>query len=242
MALFKKNLSFLIPVFLIGSCTLFSSKDDEDKIDYGDWPRDTQTTVVEITNPATGRTWMDRNLGASRAAISSTDEQAHGDLYQWGRAADGHQKRNSPTTTAVSSTDQPGHGSFIDSRRTDANSDWRNPQNDNLWQGVNGINNPRPPGWRLPTEAEWEAERESWLSNDPDVAFASPLKLSLAGDRGEDGIGLILGVGSSGGYWSSTVDDSGARELNFFFGDGDSDARMSSFYRGIGLSVRCTKD
>ena len=34
------------------------------------------TEVVDVTNPATGRTWMDRNLGASRAAMSSTDAQA----------------------------------------------------------------------------------------------------------------------------------------------------------------------
>jgi serine/threonine protein kinase len=75
--------------------------------------RDAQTAVVNVTNPATGRVWMDRNLGASRAATSSTDAQAYGDLYQWGRAADGHQKRTSATTTTLSSGDQPGHGSFI---------------------------------------------------------------------------------------------------------------------------------
>ena len=48
--------------------------------------------VGVVTNPATGRTWMDRNLGASRVATGNTDAEAYGDLYQWGRAADGHQK------------------------------------------------------------------------------------------------------------------------------------------------------
>lgn len=37
--------------------------------------RDTTTEIVDVTNPATGQTWMDRNLGASRAATSPTDEQ-----------------------------------------------------------------------------------------------------------------------------------------------------------------------
>lgn len=40
---------------------------------------------------------MDRNLGVSRIATSSTDSEAYGDLYQWGRLSDGHEKRTSPT-------------------------------------------------------------------------------------------------------------------------------------------------
>jgi hypothetical protein len=71
------------------------------------------TLVIDVTNPTTGKTWMDRNLGASQVATSSTDVNAYGDLYQWGRGADGHQCRTSPTTTFLSSTDQPGHGDFI---------------------------------------------------------------------------------------------------------------------------------
>jgi hypothetical protein len=55
------------------------------------------TTVVEVTNPTTGKTWMDRNLGATQVATSSTDAAAYGDLYQWGRRADGHQCRTSAT-------------------------------------------------------------------------------------------------------------------------------------------------
>ena len=43
----------------------------------------TPTEVVDVTNPTTGKTWMDRNLGASQAATSSTDADAYGDLYQW---------------------------------------------------------------------------------------------------------------------------------------------------------------
>jgi hypothetical protein len=44
--------------------------------------RDMKTLVVDVTNSLTGRTWMDRNLGANRAATSSTDSHAYGDLYQ----------------------------------------------------------------------------------------------------------------------------------------------------------------
>ena len=56
---------------------------------------------------------MDRNLGATQAATSSTDVDAYGDLYQWGRFSDGHQCRTSATTATLSSIDQPAHGDFI---------------------------------------------------------------------------------------------------------------------------------
>ena len=201
----------------------------------GNGGRDTNTTVVEVTSP-TGRIWMDRNLGATRAATSSTDEQAYGDLYQWGRAADGHQKRNSPTTSTISSSDQPGHGSFILSN-SGANWDWRSPQNNNLWQGVNGINNPCPNGYRLPTDAEWGAERQSWSSNNAAGAFNSPLRLPVAGSR-NDSSGSLFDVSSLGSYWSDTADGTYSRSL--FFGSGT--ASMYSSSRADGFSVRCLKE
>lgn len=39
--------------------------------------------TVPVVTSATGEVWMDRNLGASRAATSSTDTNAYGNLYQW---------------------------------------------------------------------------------------------------------------------------------------------------------------
>ena len=200
-----------------------------------DWPIDTETAVVNVINPTTGRTWMDRNLGATHVATSSTDSEAFGDLYQWGRAADGHQKRNSPTTSTLSSTDQPGHGDFI--LAPNSPFDWRSPQNDNLWQGVNGINNPCPSGYRLPTEAEWNAERNSWSSNNASGAFSSPLKLPMAGYRNRSS-GSLLNVGSNGFYWSRTVSGSFARYLYF----DSSDANMYSGSRAHGIAVRCLED
>jgi hypothetical protein len=192
----------------------------------------TPTAVVDVTNPTTGKTWMDRNLGASRAATSSTDANAYGDLYQWGRRSDGHQCRNSTTTTILSSTDQPGNGNFII-----GSSDWRNPQNNNLWQGVNGVNNPCPNGYRLPTETEINAERLSWSANTSVGAFASPLKLPMAGIR-SNSIGSLFNVGSFGYYWSSTV--SGTESRGLFFSSGA--ANMIISIRANGLSVRCIKN
>ena len=198
------------------------------------WTGGTPPTL-NVTNPTTGEIWMDRNLGASQVATSSTDADSYGDLYQWGRAADGHESRTSSTTTTLATSDTPGHGNFI----TNGSSpyDWRNPQNDNLWQGVSGTNNPCPSGYRLPTEAEWEAERASWGSNDLAGAFASPLKLPVAGGRYYIN-GSLSNVGSYGGYWSSTVAGAYSRSLYI----DSSNAGMSSGSRAAGVSVRCLKE
>ncbi len=195
----------------------------------------TPTAIVDVINPTTGKTWMDRNLGASQVATSSTDADAYGDLYQWGRRADGHHCRNSSTTSTLSSTDQPGHGEFI---TPDASPfDWRSPHNGNLWQGVNGTNNPCPSGYRLPTFTELDAEHNSWISDDAAGAFASPLKLQVAGYRYSNN-GSLSDVGSYGNYWSSTVDGTSSSYL-FFKSDY---AIMLSSTRSNGLSVRCLKD
>jgi uncharacterized protein (TIGR02145 family) len=197
----------------------------------------TPTAVVEVTNPSTGKIWMDRNLGASQVATSSTDVNSYGDLYQWGRFADGHQCRTSPTTANLSSTDQPGHGDFILAPNI-LPYDWRSPQNLNLWQGVNGINNPCPSGYRLPTNSELDAERISWSSNDAAGAFASPLKLPMAGYRFYSN-GSLSSVGTSGAYWSSTIVSLYASFLYFF---SSSPAYMNDDGRALGGSVRCLKD
>ena len=197
--------------------------------------RDTETIVVDVTNPETGHTWMDRNLGATRAATSSNDYQAYGDLYQWGRRSDGHEKRNSPTTSTMSGSDQPAHGRFIVPYNIPW--DWRSPQNDHLWQGEEGINNPCPFGYRVPTEAEWNAERLSWSSNNAAGAIDSPLKLVMAGGRSSTD-GSLLYVGTYGGYWSSTDSGNYARSFRF----GSSSADVFTGHRSFGRSVRCIKD
>jgi uncharacterized protein (TIGR02145 family) len=178
---------------------------------------------------------MDRNLGARQVATSSTDTNSYGDLYQWGRGSDGHQCRNSATTTTLSSSDQPGHGDFI--KTSSSTKNWRNPQNTNLWQGVNGENNPCPSLYRLPTETEINAERLSWSSNNSAGAFASPLKLPMAGNRSRSN-GSLTNVGFAGYYWSSTVSGTEARYLDFDSGN----ANMYTYYRAFGFSVRCLKD
>jgi len=195
----------------------------------------TTTTVVAVLG-AGGATWMDRNLGASRVATSQTDSYSYGDLYQWGRFTDGHQSRTSSTVNTNSDIDNPPHGDWITEPHNPY--DWRTPQNDNLWQGVNGINNPCPIGYRLPTETEWITEFQAWSSQDATGGFNSPLKLSLGGERSSND-GDLINVGNTGYYWTSTVNNgSWANRLIVSFV-----ANINKYgARGGGASVRCIKN
>lgn len=179
---------------------------------------------------ANGRCWLDRNLGAAQVASSFNDGNAYGDLFQWGRGDDGHQNRTSLVTTNLSSTDNPGHPDFIK-----GGGDWRSPSNATLWQGVNGINNPCPSGWRLATEAEWNAERSSW-TNSMVSAFNS-IRLTTTGRRSNNA--NIEWAGSGGYYWSSTVASTpNSRFVDVYVGG----ANMYDLPRVYGMPVRCTKD
>ena len=203
-----------------------------------------------------GKCWLDRNLGASQVATAHNDSLAYGDLFQWGRLDDGHQERDSGTTFELSDADNPGHSNFIlvDSKPYN----WQDPQNDNLWQGVSGINNPCPSGWRIPTEAEWDIERVSWIEQNAGGAFMNQLKLTVAGYRtfsSDSPYQSPQHVSSGGAYWSSTIFDVYASGLYFdltaafFSNDSNSyiafagNAAISNEnYRALGSSVRCIKD
>jgi uncharacterized protein (TIGR02145 family) len=199
------------------------------------------TIVAEVISPATGKIWMNRNLGATQVATSINDANSYGSLYQWGRNSDGHQCRNSATTITLSSANQPTHNNFI--LAPNFPYDWRSPQNGNLWQGVNGINNPCPSGYRIPSEMELTNESLSWTTNNTggsiSLAFASPLKFPAAGKR-EHNNGSIINVGTNGYgyYWSSTVIGtySKALEINSSISD------QTAAFRSYGYSVRCIKD
>lgn len=185
---------------------------------------------------ANNKCWLDRNLGATQVATSSTDVASYGDLYQWGRLTDGHQIRTSGITTTLSSTDTPVDGNFI--AENSGIFDWRDPRNDDLWQGVSGVNNPCPSGYRLPTGPELNTERESWVSNDAAGAFGSSLKLPAAGFRNVQN-GVFSLVGEWGIYGSSTIN--GTFSAYLFF-DSSPNGNVLVTGRGNGFSVRCLRD
>ncbi len=153
-----------------------------------------------VTNPITGKTWLDRNLGASQVATSSTDAAAFGDLYQWGRAADGHEKRNSATYSGTASTWVPGLFSNHLSKFIVPFGDWlATAYTKNLWEE----NNPCPSGFRVPTISELYKEMKTWSSENYQGAYDSLLKLPTSCFRSATTGALFLGNHVK--LWSSTI-------------------------------------
>ncbi len=190
-----------------------------------------------------GRIWMDRNLGATQVATSHDDETAYGGLYQWGRGSDGHEDRNSSVVYIGVTSDTPGHVNFIVPQAGTC-SDWRTPQKDTLWQGVDGINNPCPAGFRLPTETEWQAEKASWDGINPADISALPIKLVAAGVRFSTAPPSVQYEGVNGYYWTSTVSilHDNCESAVSFRTSNKGVSSSEDWYRSPGLSVRCIKD
>ncbi len=194
-----------------------------------------------------GRCWLDRNLGASQVATTFNDYRAYGSLFQWGRLADDHQKITwtsssagtvaHGTTATLSSMDNPGTDLFI--MNGSSPYDWHSPKNDSLWQGVSGINNPCPTGFRLPTQPEWSTlvAAAPAITNSA-TAFSSSLKLVVAGYRYVSD-GSLSNQGSGGYYWSSSPSGTYAYNLSFLSGSVNP---AYNYFRAFGLSVRCIKN
>jgi uncharacterized protein (TIGR02145 family) len=183
-----------------------------------------------------GRCWLDRNLGATRVATAYNDSSAYGDYYQWGRLYDGHQVVTSDVTFTGSSGDVPNNGGLFIATTTSPYN-WRNSQNNNLWQGVNGTNNPCPTGFRLPTQTEWVSLFSVEGITNSATAFSSSLKLPGAGGR-YSGDGGLTSAGN-GIYWSSSLVSTNIifMAINYLYV-----TTNSSGYPAFGLSVRCIKD
>ncbi len=181
-----------------------------------------------------GRCWLDRNLGATQVATASTDTNSYGWYYQWGRGTDGHQIPTSVNTSSVSSSDNPGHSNYIIGSEF-----WRNPVNNNLWQGVSGVNNPCPAGFRLPTLVEWNKVILYSATRNSATAFASALKLTTNGYRGST-LGIYYFYGSYGQYWMGNL--SGNSPYYKGFSSTGLDPSTTCGGTGCGRAVRCIKD
>ena len=204
------------------------------------------TAVVDVTYGT--QTWMDRNLGARRVATAKNDVLSYGNLYQWGRPADGHEISvwDGATTTsgrgfanataleALSATTTPGHPNFI--LTIAGRFDWLATQADpDRWANAN--QGPCPAGYHVPTDTQWIIADTfgAWSSNTD--TYNSALKLPSAGNRNRIN-GLLSYQGTLGYYWSSTVSGANARTL--YFNSAAANTNLNS--RADGFTVRCLKD
>lgn len=186
----------------------------------------------EMVSATTGKTWLDRNLGATQACSAYNDTACYGDYYQWGRYTDGHEKSNATVMSPSILSDSlvAGHSAFIINSTSPY--DWVADGVDNNGSLRAANWNPCPPGYRIPTANELVAENIS----DSDDAF-SKLKLPSAGYRHINN-GSMGSQGSFGYVWSMSPNGSNAWSLGFSSGY----ANMYVNYRAFGFSVRCLKE
>lgn len=190
-----------------------------------------------LTSATTGKKWLDRNLGAIQVATSATDYLAYGDLFQWGRPADGHQLMTwtsstsgtpvNGTTSTQSTTDNPGNNLFIIS-----NAEWRSTFSSRWSSNPQG---PCPVGWHVPTRTEWINENLG-----PANSAFTKLKIISAGQRIITNGNLEPGLtGSFGIYWSSSVSGTSAGEIQI-----DAGGVFAPYSSNLasGNSIRCIKD
>ncbi|CAC9519168.1 hypothetical protein [uncultured Gammaproteobacteria bacterium] len=202
---------------------------------------------------STGQVWMDRNLGASRVATSSTDPASYGDLYQWGRPADGHQIRTSAITATLAANTTPGHANFITITGPRGPYDWTIPHTGDVDGALRSAFFAKtdgsgicPTGFNVPTEAQLKAEVDIWdTTNNAAVgAFNSVLKLPVAGARIRQA-GKLGNVGLVAYLWTRSVMPTSwwyryARYLGF--SSYNTYPEFFNVERSAGNSIRCIKN
>jgi uncharacterized protein (TIGR02145 family) len=204
---------------------------------------------LPVTSTPTGKTWLNNNLGANYANINNaafnpieqasgtTDADAYGSLFQWGRDGDGHEFRNSSTNPNGPVAAGTEGSDFIEN----SGDDWLSNPDDTRWGNPTdedkGIHDPCPIGYRVPTEAEWQAEEDNIpLSNGGD-SYNSDLTLTIAGYRAGDS-GSLISPGTDGGYWSSTPSNTRARYAR----NSSTTFNLSTGDRTDGFSIRCIQE
>lgn len=203
----------------------------------------TYTTV----RGADGNIWLQQNLGSDGVATSSTDSNAFGDLFQWGRWDDGHQLRSSTVSYNLLEPNNPTALGENNSNFYNTSPEWwSNGTVNDTWnasvpEDVTATDGCDPckalaEGWEIPTATEWQTIIDAEQINDIETAFESNLKLTVAGSRNDSG---LYNEGTKGYYWSKTISSTNPQFAKYLY---YSDFIVNTGAGGVkaqGSSVRC---
>lgn len=208
-----------------------------------------------VVSPDTGRIWLNNNLGADYAninhasfdiiqqATSPGDAAAFGNYFQFGRASDGHEFRDGPTSSARPNNISPGTNIFYVSSTTQR--DWTtgdSTKNDRVAAWTDGgVNDICPEGFSVPTRNEIIAETANAstnpVSNNVDL-LSNFLMLPSPGIRLHSSPTTISNEGNWGYY--STRTKTSVNHITALFRSDYANISYSDLVSGH--SVRCVKD
>ncbi|MFT5661092.1 MAG: hypothetical protein ACI9TV_001738 [Sulfurimonas sp.] len=174
-----------------------------------------------ISSEITGRTWLDRNIGARTNCTTSKDAECYGDYYQWGRDADGHEKLGSVISLKAFSSLTTDSDKFVISQ-----SDWTEADSSGALRSTDW--DICPTGYEVPTIDELLTET---VSTDENI-----LNIPLSGQRTKSG--PMKNKNINGYLQSSTPSSSGfTKTLKY----NETSASYSLTTRTTAAPVRCIK-
>lgn len=202
------------------------------------------STTYATVRGADGNIWLQQNLGSIGVAKSMTDSDSYGDLFQWGRWSDGHEKRTAVATTVPVPNDPSGLTSAV-SFITGSPGWWNNGSLTDSWSAVTPANitstdgcdpcKALGSGWVMPTESDWSGIKISETITNPSSAFSSNLKLPASGYRSSS-TGTFTFVDQRGYFWSATTSTTGAKY--FYIGSTTANSSAGAM-RGQAHAIRC---
>jgi uncharacterized protein (TIGR02145 family) len=205
-------------------------------------------TYKSVTSPLTGRTWLDRNMGANQVCTAINDTECYGGYFQWGRYIDGHQNPTSATDdTSLDTinsfslfgrpfiTSGTSDWTTLDENGSIRNNSWANTTGTGLYGLIQGI---CPAGYRVPTRAELFEELGDETINDNTDLFNSFLKIPSSGYR-SNVTGDILYPDEKVYLW---VNEPTTNANAYAIRATTDEVITISHNRSIGFSVRCIKD
>ncbi len=194
-----------------------------------------------------GKTWLDRDLGSPKVCTNYMDSTCYGNLYQWGRGADGHQKRNStakstnpdifPYSSPFYETSSSGQFDWLSTTGGNEETSGFITERQASWSSST-INSVCPTGWYVPSKSELTALASAEGIVGSATAFSSPLHFALSGSRSA---GASLEHANVEGFIWSTDTSGKTNNTAEAFTYTDAGTLWSSAYRATGYSVRCLK-